>query len=396
MKAECTICLDACPVEGCLSFKGNSVSVEKDLCNGCGICTTACPSGALVLEWLDDIELQKRLLKASDGKPLTLICSLSPETKDGCIQPEGPAGSSLARVPCLAVIKESHLVNLAFKNSLNITLDCSRCYECTLSGGKDIIDRTVAYAENLLAALGHTSGIDVLKERTTEDTGRGSIFGKKGRKKTVREITPAPELSRRELFGFLGEKARATATERILGKTVDPGDAGAGRTGEVPERRAILLEALKDETGAASATLADGEFPVRGLTLNGCVMCHKCESFCPTESLKRVEREGETAIEFDLARCMSCNECKELCIDGAISYNEVVGLKPMVERGAVTLAAMARVECPKCSKQYHPELDKDGCPTCAKRSRLDGMIQTIIFGRGEDDVKPGSTSKETT
>jgi formate hydrogenlyase subunit 6/NADH:ubiquinone oxidoreductase subunit I len=395
-KAECNICLEACPVEGCLSFKGNSVSVEKDLCNGCGICTTACPSGALVLEWLDDLELQKRLVKASDGKPLTLFCGLGPETKDGCIQPEGPEGSCLVKVPCLAVIKESHLVHLAFKNSLNITLDCSRCYECSFSSGKDIIDRTIAYAQNLMAALGAPGRIDVLKEHPSQ---RGSIFGRggrAGRKKGVREITPAPELSRRELFNFLGEKARATAAERILGKTVDRGDANAGRTGEVPERRAVLLDALKDGPEAASATLADGEFPVRALTLNGCVMCSRCDNYCPTEALKRVEHEGETAIEFDLALCMSCYQCKELCTDGAISYNGVIGLKPMVERGAVTLAAMTRVPCPKCSKQYHPELEKDGCPTCAKRSRLDGMIQTIIFGHGEDDVKPGSTSKEVT
>ncbi|MDH5358613.1 MAG: 4Fe-4S binding protein [Gammaproteobacteria bacterium] len=42
----CQQCIDACPAEAIIS-SGDSVTVNPSLCQGCGSCTTVCPSGAM-------------------------------------------------------------------------------------------------------------------------------------------------------------------------------------------------------------------------------------------------------------------------------------------------------------------------------------------------------------
>ncbi len=59
--AKCRLCIDACPIQDCIGFKENAVSVDKDICIGCGICTNVCPASALVFENLSDRELLQRL-----------------------------------------------------------------------------------------------------------------------------------------------------------------------------------------------------------------------------------------------------------------------------------------------------------------------------------------------
>ena len=400
-KAECTLCLDACPVEACLKREDGRITADRSLCTDCGVCTTVCPSGALVLEWLDDRELLRRLVKVSEGRPLALVCGLGPGARDAQIRPGWQEGLSIAMLPCLAVLKESHLVHLVARNSLKISLDCSGCHGCSITGGMEIIKKNAAYAENLLSTLAIHDMIELLTDAPSRGAGgaggagRGTVLRRKGTKGRVREIAPAPEYSRRELFTFFGEKARAGVSERLLGKSSEAGDGFQSPQGDIPDRRAILLDALDALEGgpASSATLSDGEFPVRSISLSGCVICRRCDNFCPTGALRRVEREGETYIEFELNRCVSCRQCRELCPEGAISYDNVVGLGALCGRGPVTLASTPRAACPTCEKHYHPELDRNGCPTCLKRARLDSFITSILFGGGKEKARP-KDSKE--
>lgn len=49
---QCSIpdCLNACPVEAIrISEKLGTVLIDKDACDGCGLCQTACPYGAIVM-----------------------------------------------------------------------------------------------------------------------------------------------------------------------------------------------------------------------------------------------------------------------------------------------------------------------------------------------------------
>ena len=129
-KAECRLCVDACPIDGCLSFENNSISVKRDICPGCGICTTVCPTGALTLEGLDDTELLGRLSDGLEKKNLFIGCHLCPGSEHLELPEIIPSESDLVNVPCLAVLKESHLIALILSGVGRISLDCGRCSGC--------------------------------------------------------------------------------------------------------------------------------------------------------------------------------------------------------------------------------------------------------------------------
>ena len=379
-KASCRLCIEACPIAGCLSLEDRSISVRKDLCPGCGICTTVCPSGALSLKELDDAKLLGRLKEGLEKKDLFIGCYLGPAAPTPALPESVSSGADSVDLPCLAILKESHLIALILSGVGSIRMDCSRCSGCSLRGARDVLGKTVRYSENLLARAGQAGRIEILDVVEALPGGAKSEVGffKKARRKETRKITHGPEYSRRELFTFLKGKAVEKAAEKALGRHVEhkniPGNSA------VPQRRTILLEALKEAKPGPLGAVKDGGFPVRQIGISeGCVMCRRCGAFCPTGALKRVGTEGGVSIEFCSALCVGCHECMEFCPVGAIYYGEDIDLDSLKSGEAEVIMRKHTVNCSRCSKPFMPEVDKDGCPECGKKDRLEDNILSIIF-----------------
>jgi Fe-S-cluster-containing hydrogenase component 2 len=49
MKAGCSNCIEVCATEAIVSA-GDKIKLDPYLCQGCGTCTTVCPSGALAYQ----------------------------------------------------------------------------------------------------------------------------------------------------------------------------------------------------------------------------------------------------------------------------------------------------------------------------------------------------------
>lgn len=379
-KAECRLCVEACPIDGCLSFENSTISVKKDLCPGCGVCTTVCPTGALSLKGLDDAKLLGRLKEGLEKKDLFIGCSLGPGAEDRGLPESFSPGTDSVELPCLAVLKESHLAALVLSGAGRVGLDCSRCSSCAFCGAKEVIGKTAGYAENLLKSMNRAGRIEVLEVMPGRTKSGFGLFGKggKGKRKGVRKITNGPEYSRRELFAILKGRAAALAAESTPGRNIEREEVF--KNSAAPQRRMILIEALRAADAPASGAIKDGGFPVRRIGINEkCVMCRRCGAFCPTGALKRAETKGEVRIEFSTALCMGCHQCKEFCPVGAIFYEEEVDLDSLKSDSATVIMKRETVNCPVCSKPFMPEIDKGGCPECGKKKRLEGNILSIIF-----------------
>ena len=379
--AECRRCLDACPVEGCLKEVESTISAERELCTGCGVCTTVCPSGALSIEGLGDRELVRRLLDGAEEQSLILTCSVGPGGGEPSLSPGADSAGS-AVLPCLASVTESHLIYLVLNESLTIDLDCTRCDGCAVRGGGDIIRTSVLHAEHCLSVLGSSGRITVHTNKRREERQR-----RRG-KRDVRLITPAPEYSRRQIFALFGGKAREKVAERILGRTgtAEPlsDNLADNLAAAVPERRALLLDALGSASPDRFPSLREGDFPFHAISVNGgCVMCRKCESFCPTGAIKRVERDKETQLSFTPALCVGCHQCRELCDEGALSYTDEIVLATLAEGSTEVIATKERRLCANCETFFFPDIEREGCPTCRKRNRVDGMIASLLGGDGQ-------------
>ncbi len=415
-KAHCRLCIDVCPIEDCISFKGNKISVNRESCIGCGICATACPTSALVMESLSDRELLNRLQAHRGEDDLAISCYLgqkysNPESeiRSPQSQTSNLISQSMISLPCLSILKESHLISLVLtggnfvkgsfnegsgahasevaQGAKNIYLDISRCSACSFQHGKKIIDKTISYARNFLAAIGchdciKTIEIPLKDVRADGKAKKPRLFFRKNKMKKVNTILPGPEYSRRELLHFLGEKA----VERVAGISRNIAQRGIGEEQDIPERRTLLFEALKKTAAAFKpGQMEDGMFPIHQLRIGeNCTLCNICNLACPTGAIMKVkdsdraDRSGEVRIDFTMALCMDCYECAELCPEGALYNNEkIMDITRLVSREAITLFKKTSKACPTCSNVFYPEDGVEQCSVCAKKNKFDRMFETL-------------------
>ena len=377
--SECSLCVDSCPVEGCLRFSGSAPSADRDSCIECGVCTTACPTGALSLKGLTDGVLWQRLEAATTGKKKVFIgCHLAtipePDSTNKAVPTLPAPGPSIikdraidetafVRLPCIAVLTESHLVALIAGGAEEIFLETSGCARCSLTTAKTIIERSVSYASILTKNLGLSMRLKLVGTETGETANV-----------SWQEIRPGKEYTRRELLsvfdlsGLHGDFVESTGPEST--------DTDA----PLPERRSVLLDAIcrLDRDGAE---VEAGSVPLRELTVGEeCTFCGKCDVFCPTGALRSNYGEDTATVEFRRSRCMACAECREHCNEGAIRYKETIDLRALTEEKTTTLLTRRLQQCAECAGSY---LSKDGttqCPRCAKKSAVDERVMATLFG----------------
>lgn len=363
--AECSLCMEACPVEGCISDKDRTIHVDREHCMGCGICTAVCPSGAINLEAQSDKDLYGKMSDGVCEKRMAFGCFLGPSERVSDTLSYGRQSSDCIKLPCLGLIKESHLIAFALAGFNAISLDVNFCSECSIKYGRKIIEKTVSYATNILSALRCNARIrmagspdDKNEINALPDTLR------KETQRTVKEIHVSPECSRRELFSMLAGRPYPRNSEDVDG---------------IPDRRSLLLEAFKGANLIHGIGIEEGTFPVHNIKINNnCRLCYSCELFCPSSALKRVEENGEVRIDFQLGLCMGCHQCKELCPEGAIYYGEDIDLKQLADNEIKTVIRKVKIECPVCGHSFIPEDNAEGCPTCRKKKDLDKRVLKCI------------------
>lgn len=383
-RAECDLCAQACPETDCISFADRRLVVDNDRCNACGVCTTVCPTGAFTVEGLSDTELLAKLQGAGAGKDLLLTCSLGPEGGAAwqADVPEAGEPGYAVRLPCLAIAKEAHYASLILSGTESITLDCRRCHDCNISSGKETIDSTVSYARTLLSLSGRGGRLEVLRGHGAAHPARPAKTSR--RRASVKDIFPGREYSRREIFGFLREKAVGHAMQRVSGRTNGAGkDAPGAPAAAMTERRYLLIKVLGESGLRPDSAVRDGHLPLRSMMVTeDCTVCGRCVAFCPTGALSMEAGKDAASVLFDMSLCMRCNECIEFCPSDALRYEESFTLGTLLEdekHGAV-LMKKELAGCQQCGQKYLPGTIEQGCPRCARRTRLDERVQSILFG----------------
>lgn len=369
-RAECSLCLKACPVEACIRFDDNrTININSETCLTCGICAAECPTNALTIDGLTGSDLWEKL--RSDDKILVFACILS----KGCDEIHSnrktyrydlPCSASvkLITLPCLSFLNESYLASLVLSGAEKIYFDLTPCKDCGILQGNRIIEKHISHARSLLSALGHNDVIltDIPKTITS---------GNKAKARNIMNITPGKSYSRRELFTNLIYSRNGKAA------VID---------NELPHDRQILIDALKGDKRAHLSFLNEGEFPAHQLAINeNCTICYSCELYCPTGALRRVENAEEARIDFHASLCMGCFQCRELCHRDALHYREQISLGDLIIDKTETLIRKTMSNCSVCGKPYIPENSGDVCLRCMKKAHVEKDIMSILTtGGGEE------------
>lgn len=373
--SDCELCMEACPVEGCLSLTDDGVAVDTALCNSCGICATACPTGALGIRGLSETELLTRLLASAGNRGLHLSCSLGPARVTSAVLSDVVP----VKLPCLAIVNESLLSALLLSCTGKVILDVIPCKDCSFSGALEIIKQSAEDARALTRECGLTKTNLKLFDKSDGES-RGTV-----KRTSCKEITSKPEYSRRELFSLFRDKAN--------GNELVSEPPASGTKELLPSRRAVLMEALEDINLSQAGELREGEFPVRSLSISKeCTACNRCTVFCPTGAITAGEIIGHISIDFEPRRCMACLRCAELCIGGAIGYEDSISIKALIQGERIELIKKETVTCDRCGRTSPKEEFKNGCPTCNKRASLEGRINSMLFGKSES-VNPNNQDR---
>ena len=101
---DCRICLTACPYGAVYLNKDEEVTVNEELCMGCGICTATCASGANQLDGYIDSGMVAQVEGATkEGDIVAFLCkwsSYSAADKAGFEGLKYPENVKIIRVPC--------------------------------------------------------------------------------------------------------------------------------------------------------------------------------------------------------------------------------------------------------------------------------------------------------
>lgn len=307
--ASCVRCVEACPQDAWL-LDDESLKINVERCDGCGLCVAACTESALGQTLLP-------ALRTLDEKgTLLFACERVWEEATG----EGV-------VPCLHSVSSSLLLEY-YRNGYRQILSCrSNCETCPRYGGGDPFREQLARLNTLLAnrsvpTIRHAQLTAVEWEEKRKSLPTFSP-------QSNQETTTA---SRRQFL----RKAMTLAVEKSI-------------------NGATAIASEDDQPWPSKLPTGRNEFGkdiypfVPELDINRCNGCDACVQLCPHGALQLLKQEEDTealAYHIQAERCTGCGICDDVCDQQAIHIRTME---------SQTLLALPLVEasCKACGSRFH-------------------------------------------
>jgi ferredoxin len=287
-KRGCTRCIDACPAEAIVSF-GEQVQVNPYLCQGGGICATACPTGAITYAYpraadlLAGIRGMLRTYRDQGGRhPVVLFHDAS--------------GARLLAEELSEAMPEQ-VLPVAVEEIGSIGFDA---WFVTLAYGADRV---------LLLTTDGTPAQVIEAAQQQLVTARALLAGMgydEGSVRFVNADQPA--------------EALAALTHPPFEHVRRPGgfDAPDDKRG----RLRLAIEHLRSQAPAPKRSIAlepGAPFGEVRVDVKACTLCMACVSACPTHAL--LDGRGLPQLNFREWNCVQCGLCERTCPEDAITLN---------------------------------------------------------------------------
>jgi ferredoxin len=309
-KTGCTRCIDVCAARAIRSA-GDRIGIDPYLCQGCGACSTACPTGAVSYNHpdraslSDDLRAHIRAARGAGG-PVTMLFLDRPE-----LAPEQDALSVVVAVEDLGCVgMEIWLSALAFGAQRVLLLAAPSLP----ADSRAELVRQLSYVGPILAALGFSPDCIALVEAADREEAAMHLSRPVG----------APAGTGRGPAAFAGQTDKRRQLQLAIrhlyencGHVADPVELPAGAPfGEIAvnaERCTLCMSCVG--ICPARALQAGGERPVLSLIEMNCVQCGLCQAACPEDA---IALHARLLFDFDSAlkprvlheeRPFCCVEC---------------------------------------------------------------------------------------
>jgi ferredoxin len=330
-RTGCTRCLDLCPANA-ISPAGDHVTIDADICAGCGQCAAACPTGAASYSLPPEDTLMRRLRsmliafrEAGGERAVVLFHDEAHGTP--LIEALARFGDGLpANVLPFALNEVTQVgletVTAAFAYGASAVRFLLRAKPRHDVSG---LSRTIAVADPILAGLGF--GMDRVATIETDDPD-----GLLDALHAIRPLSPTPR----------------PASFRPVGK-----------------KRDVLRFALGELYRSAPApvdviALPEGApFGAVEIDVAGCTLCLSCVSACPTSALR--DDPERPMLRFVEDACVQCGLCQATCPE------KVITLVPRIDFAASrTPVRILKEEEPFC------------CIRCGKPFGVKSSIERVL------------------
>ena len=320
-KIGCTRCLDLCPVAA-ITPNGNAVVIDPYICEGCGQCAAACPTGAAQYA-------------------LPTVDALIAQIRTG-VQAFHDAGGADADLVLHDRTHGTPLIEAAARFGDGLP---------ALAIPLEVNEVTQVGLETLLAAVAYGyRGVRLL----TREKPRHDITGLKHTVETATAILTG--------LGFAGDTIALVQTDdpdtlvTMLLRDAPPAATRARSSfAALGNKRDLLKLSLRELHRVAPAPQARVTLP-RGAALGGldiatagCTLCLSCVSACPTSALG--DAADRPLLSFDESLCVQCGLCAATCPENVITLMPRIDFAAF-DAGRATMKEEAPFHCISCGKAF--------------------------------------------
>lgn len=313
-KTGCTNCIEVCSAEA-ISSAGDSVRVDPYLCQGCGTCSTVCPTGALASQYprVEDLGLRvktvlTRYRETGGDAPCLLFHSV--DAGRTLIERLARRGRGL---PARVIPLDVWSADAVGLDVLLGSLALGACQVAVLAAGTHDaapLRAQAAHAQTILTGLGYA-----------------------GEHLRIIDADDWPELET-----ALWDWAPAAAVSRPATFRL------------VPRKRDTLDLALRHLLAVAPAPVAEialqAGAPFGTVAVNdACTLCMSCVGACPTGALSAAT--DAMRLGFLEKSCVQCGLCANSCPENAITLTPRLLLDDAVRR-TVPLKEAEIFHCIRC------------------------------------------------